>query len=180
MRHTLLPLHERILLRREYHIRVTIVFLFMVCLAILIGISSLFMTYIKALSLETEIQEKANAVDVDKDSKDIKEIQQSVVKSLALLDSLNKEKKVVQISDLIGGVIAMRGQLRFTALSASKVGTTTYNISIQGVAPTRNSLLAFKSTFEGLAPGNKVDLPVSELAKSTNIQFSLQLKQELP
>lgn len=180
MRHTLLPLHERILLRREYHVRVTIVFLFMVCLSLLIGISSLFMTYVKALSLESDVQAKANAVDVEKDSKDIKDIQQSVVKSLALLDSLNKEKKVVPFSDLIGGIINMRSVLRFTAFSVAKVGTTTYNISIQGIAPTRNSLLTFKTNFENLATGNKVELPVSELAKSTNIQFSLQLKQELP
>lgn len=180
MRHTLLPLHERILLRREYHIRVTIVFLFMVCLALMIGISSLFITYVKALTLEAEIQEKANSLDNDKDSSDIKDIQQSVVKSLALLDSLNKEKKLVPNTDLIGGLINMRGSLRFTAFSTAKTGTTTYSINVQGVAPTRNSLLTFKSAFESLASGNRVDLPVSELAKSTNIQFSLQLKQELP
>ena len=180
MRHTLLPLHERILLRREYHIRVTIVFLFMVCLALLVGISSLFITYVKALSLESDIQQKVNSLDNEKISSDIKDIQQSVVKSLALLDSLNKEKKFVPITELIEGLIKMRGSLRFTAISTAKIGTTTYNINIQGVAPTRNSLLAFKSAFENLAQGNKVDLPVSELAKSTNIQFSLQLKQELP
>lgn len=180
MRHTLLPLHERILLRREYHVRITIVFLFLVCLSLLIGISSLFMTYVKALSLESEIQAKANKVDIEKDSKDIKEIQQSVVKSLALLDSLNKVKKSVPFSDVIGGIINMRGTLRFSAFSVAKIATTTYSISIQGVAPTRNSLLSFKTNFENLANGNKVELPVSELAKSSNIQFSLQLKQEIP
>lgn len=179
MRHTLLPLQERILLRREYHTRITISFLFILCLALLVGISSLFLTYIKALSLESEIQNKANVVVKDKDSADIKEIQQSVVKSLALLDSLNKEPKSVSLSDLISGVINMRGSLKFTSFSVMKISTSTYTINIQGLAPTRNSLLTFKTNFENLAPGNKVDLPVSTLAKSTNIAFSLQLKQEL-
>jgi hypothetical protein len=73
----------------------------------------------------------------------------------------------------------MRGSLKFTSFSVMKVATSTYNITIQGLAPTRNSLLTFKTNFENLAPGNKVDLPVSTLAKSTNINFSLQLKQEL-
>ncbi len=179
MRHTLLPLHERILLRREYHIRVTIVFLFLLCLSLLIGISSLFMTYMKALSLESEIQAKVKSLDKDGVSGDIKEIQQSVVRSLALLDSLNKEKTPILYSDLIAGLINMRGTLKFTGFSVAKSGTTTYSINLQGIAPTRNSLLSFKSNFENLTPGNKVELPVSELAKSSNINFSLQLKQEI-
>jgi hypothetical protein len=98
---------------------------------------------------------------------------------LALLDSLNKEKTPILYSDLIAGLINMRGTLKFTGFSVAKSGTTTYSINLQGIAPTRNSLLSFKSNFENLAPGNKVELPVSELAKSSNINFSLQLKQEI-
>ncbi len=180
MRHTLLPLHERILLRREYHVRITIVFLFMVCVSILVGISSLFLTYTEALSSEDKVLTEAAAVDKDPVDAEIKEIQKNIVRSLALLDSLDKEKKTVLASDLIGGLINMRGTLEFHNFSVNKVGTTTYAMNIQGFAPNRNALLTFKTDFENMNPGNKVDLPVSELAKSTNILFSLQLKQELP
>ena len=175
MRHTLLPLHERIILRREYHVRVTIVFLFMVCVATLIGIASLLPTYIDAKQLEKDILAKSVKGN-EEQSADIKEFQKNVARSLSLLD---KSKEPTTFSNVIYSVISMRGALRFNNFAINKTGTTTYSIQIQGVAPNRTALLNFKTNFEGLGSDNKVDLPVSELAKSSNIQFSIQLKQNV-
>lgn len=178
MRHTLLPLHERILLRREYHVRITIVFLFMVCVSLLIGIASILPTYTNALNMESEILNKTVKTK-DNTSAEVKEFQKNVARSLALLDSLDKNDDSMIFHDIISGLISLRGSLKFNNFSISKTGTTTYAISLQGFAPNRNSLLSFKSNFESLNPDNKVDLPVSELAKSTNIQFSIQLKENI-
>ncbi len=178
MRHTLLPLHERILLRREYHVRITIVFLFMVCVSLLVGIASILPTYTSALNMESEILNKTVKTK-DDSSQEVKEFQKNVARSLALLDSIDKGKDSVIFHDVIAGLISLRGTLKYNNFSISKTGTTTYAISLQGYAPNRNALLAFKTSFESLNPDNKVDLPVSELAKSTNIQFSIQLKQHI-
>lgn len=178
MRHTLLPLQERVMLRREYHIRVTIVFLFMVCVSILVGIASLLPTYIDAKQLEKDILAKSVKGN-EEQSADIKEFQKNVARSLSLLDSLDKSKEPTTFSNIIYSVINMRGGLKFSNFSVTKNGTTTYTIQIQGLAPNRTALLNFKTNFEGLSPDNKVDLPVSELAKSSNIQFSIQLKQNI-
>lgn len=178
MRHTLLPLQERIVLRREYYIRINIVFCFLLSLAIFVGISALFPVYIKAVSTRSEFESQVKKTNNDVDP-NVKEVQKSIANSLSILDSLNKESNSILISDIIGGIINMKGNLKFSSISASKVSTSTFMISVQGIAPDRNSLLNFKKSFENMSPKNKVELPVSSLAKSTNIQFSLQLKEEL-
>jgi hypothetical protein len=179
MRHTLLPLHERIILRREYYRRVTIVFCFIFSLAVLVGIATLFPTFIRAMALQVETEKLAKEVQTESENGNLKEIQKSVAKSLALLDSLDKDKKTPKISNLIEGVISMRGSLTFTNFTATKISTTTFTMNIQGVAPSRNALITFKNNFESQLPGNKINLPVSELAKNNNFQFTLQLQQKL-
>lgn len=179
MRHTLLPLQERIVLRREYYIRINIVFCFLLSLSIFIGISSLFPVYMKALAVQSDFESRVESIDNDVDLK-VKEVQKSIANSLSILDSLNKDSDSPMASDVIGGIINMKGNLKFSGISVSKLATSTFAISIQGVAPDRNSLLDFKRKFENISPKNKVELPVSSLAKSSNIQFSLQLREELP
>lgn len=177
MRHTLLPLNERIALRREYYVRVGVVACFILSTVFVVGIVSLFPTFIKTISMEGSM--KSNSLNLGKESVDpeLKLIQQKVTKSLALLDLLGKEDKNPKMTELIKGIIDIKGDIKFNNFSAMKTSTTTFTMSIQGVSPTRNSLLAFKDRYESLYPGNKIDLPVSELAKSSNISFSLQLKQ---
>lgn len=179
MRHTLLPLNERISLRKEYYIRIGVVACFVLSLIFVIGIVSLFPTLVKTISMEDNI--KSNALNLGKESADpeLKTIQQKVTKSLILLDFLNKGDKSPKMTELIGEIISIKGDIKFNSFTASKISTTTFTMSIQGVSPTRNSLLAFKDRYERLYPGNKIDLPVSELAKSSNISFSLQLKQKM-
>lgn len=180
MRHTLLPLHDRIALRREYYIRVLIVFCFMISVALLIGVVSLLPTFIKTVNAEKDAKNFEITTAKEPANQDLKTVQLKVVNSLTLLESLKKDDNTPRLSDLIQGVLSMREGLRFNSFSAAKNGTTTFTMSLQGVASTRNDLLAFKNNFESMAPENKIDLPVSSLAKSTNIQFSLQLKEKMP
>lgn len=179
MRHTLLPLQERITLRREYYTRINIVFCFLLSLSIFVGISSLFPVYIKALSVQSDFETQVENLKDEVDP-NIKEVQKSISNSLLILDSLNKESNSPLISDVISGIINIKGNLKFSSISVGKISTSTFTIAVQGIAPDRNSLLDFKRNFENLSPKNKVELPVSSLAKSSNIQFSLQLKEELP
>jgi hypothetical protein len=145
----------------------------------MVGIAALFPTFVRAIALRVESENAQKSVQSAPEDKNLKEIQKSVARSLALLDSLEKDKDSQKISDLLGGVLNMRNNVKFTSFTASKISTTTFAMSIQGVAPSRNDLLSFKSNFEKLLPGNKIDLPVSELAKNSNFQFSLQLKQKI-
>ena len=148
--------------------------------ATLIGIASLFPTFIRVLTIENDAKNAAAVIAEKPDDNNLKSIQQSVIYSLVLLDSLKIDQNSTKISDLINGVVSIRKGVRFTNFTATKISTTTFSMNIQGISPTRNVLLAFKNSFENLSPNNKIDLPVSELAKSSNVSFTLQLKEKLP
>lgn len=179
MRHTLLPLYERKLLRREYFFRVMIVLFFLSSLSVLLGIASIFPVYIKAADLKRESDLEVSRINKKNGDSSLKNIQKSVANSLILLNYLEKNNENIEISSLIEEVLNMRGELSISSFSSTKTSTTTFSMNIQGIAPTRKSLLDFKSNFEGLREGNKVNLPVSELAKNSKIPFSLELKQKI-
>ena len=179
MRHTLLPLHERIVLRREYYRRVTIVFCFTFSFAIIVGIAALFPTFLKSVALRADAERAVESAQNQVEDKNLKEIQKSVARSLSLLDSLSKDRNYPKISHLIENVLNIRDGITFTSFSASRISTSTFSMSIQGIALSRNALRTFKSNFENLLPGNKVDLPISELVKTSNFRFSIQLKEKI-
>lgn len=178
MRHTLLPLNDRKALRREYYVRALTVFFFVLSLAELVGVVALFPSFVRVV-LEQRSAAKSAVGSKDPSGSELKALQQNVVRSQALLDSLNKTANAPKISDLVGEVIALRKNIRLNSFSVNKTGTTTYTMTISGTAPARNDLTSFKSLLELARPDNKVDLPVSELAKSSNIKFSLQLREKI-
>lgn len=180
MRHTLLPLNERKVLRREYRVRVAIVACFVISLAGLAAIASVFPIFVRT-TMERILQEKSLTI-LEQSNKDseLASLQQSVAKSQSLLEILSEGQDDPKVSDVIKNIVAMRRDIKLTSIYVTDVSSTTASISIQGVAPTRDSLLSFKKRFESAVPGNSVDLPVSELAKNSNIQFSLRLIQKMP
>lgn len=179
MRHTLLPLHERIVLRREYYIRALVVLFFMLALAGLLGLSALIPAFNRASEIAGSAREAVSLLKKNKADSGLMALQQEMIRSQSNLDSLNTGIGAVKASDFISGLIKTKGSLRFTSISLGQISSSTATASIRGIAPTRESLLAFKSRFENLTPGNKVDLPVSTLSKSANIEFSLRLTQKL-
>ncbi len=69
---------------------------------------------------------------------------------------------------LVPGVSIQGIEFTYTA-------STTVDLRISGIAKTRETLIAFKKKVETNPMVAKVDLPVSDLAKSKNISFILKI-----
>ena len=78
-------------------------------------------------------------------------------------------------SYLVKSIVGERDSVKISSIVSARTSTTTVTTFVQGTASTREVLLAFKSRLQAAIPGNVVDLPISQLAKSTNIQFSLSV-----
>lgn len=180
MHHTLLPLNERRALQREYHVRALSVLCFALSVAGIIGIGSLFPAFIRALVEERSAQNDLASIEKAKDISGLTEIQKSVTAGTKVLSALSDGLSRPVPSILAGLVVEQRGNIRLTSMTIQYVGSSTVSVTVQGMAPTREALLAFKSRLETEQQGNKVILPVSTLAKATNIQFSLVLTKPLP
>ncbi|MFA6315336.1 MAG: hypothetical protein WC648_03155 [Candidatus Paceibacterota bacterium] len=180
MYHTLVPQSERLALRRAYRRRYVVVLCFALSIAGIIGIvsliPSLLFVSIERKSAEIELASLIKA----KDMSGLTEIQQQVAVSQGLLVHLAAGAVSPRSSDLIEDVVRNRGNVRLTSVALTQVSTSSASMTIRGVAPTRESLLSFKGRLLTSYPGSKVDLPVSELARSADINFSIQLIRKLP
>ena len=173
MLHTLLPLSERKALKAEYRVRMAIVLCFMLCLAGIIGIASLFPAFIRASTEEKTALNTIASLKKDKDQSGLSKIESDFSNSAVLLSALAKDSAEPQLDSLIQKIVSMRGPLVINSISLSSQSAGSVDVVLQGTAPTRDSLTTFKGKLESAAPGNKVDLPVDELRSPSNVQFSL-------
>jgi len=106
-----------------------------------------------------------------------------LIKSSALMSALASSTVSAPFSAAIAAIAAIaavRGPIVVTSFSTGQQSTSSLVVIVEGNAGTRASLLAFKSRLLDLAPGVSVDLPISELARDNNIQFSIQVTEPLP
>lgn len=180
MRHSFLPANEQNALKRIYRVHLSIVALFMLSLAGLIGIGSLFPAFISAYTEERAQIRATASLQKDKDSDESMRIQRELRADNSIVVSLSETVSLVRQSTIISRLAEARGPVHISAITITEMSTTTATATIQGVAPTREALVAFKTRLEGLSPGNKVDLPIAGFAKSKDIPFSLKLSHILP
>ncbi|MDE2040974.1 MAG: hypothetical protein KGI59_01110 [Patescibacteria group bacterium] len=175
MQHTLLPQPERRALRREYRIRALIVLCFTLSVAGLLGVASVLPAYFGAMAAEHSAENDLVAVKHANTTSGLTSIQQKVADGVKLLSVLDLSGLPPDLSVVIDDVVSTRGSIRIDSLTAAHTGTTTIGLTILGVAPTRDMLTAWKDTLASTLPGATVNLPISELAQATNVDFSIQI-----
>jgi hypothetical protein len=177
MQHTLLPPHERTQLRREYRIRAVIIFCFLLSLAGLVGAATLFPSFIFALNEERSQIALLESLKKDKDENGVTALELDFQRDNSLIDALSVTQKVPRSSVTIQSIVGVRKEVKLTSLVVDTPTSDSLSIIIQGIAPNRDTLLAFKIRLEDLVPGGSVELPVADLAKSKDLQFSMRITQ---
>ncbi len=178
--YTLLPEQKVADLQKEYRIRVIILALFFLSGAVWIGISSLLPSYIIAVIQEQNAENSLSR---------IKQTTQTPVNAsvAATVSTSNAQIKLVKNSEdpvVFSGIIENIANRRTPGIlindieiahASADVRVTATNLSIRGVASTRDALVAFQSALAADPEFSKVDLPVSDLARSTDLTFSLNV-----
>jgi len=177
MQHTLLPPQVRAHLRREYRIRVVIIFCFLLSLAGLVGAATLFPSFIFALNEEQSQIALLESLKQNKDESGVTTLELDFQRDNILINALGVTQKVPRSSVTIQSIVGVRKEVKLTSLAVEAPAPDSLSIIIQGIAPNRDTLLAFKIRLEELVPGGSVELPVSDLAKSKDIQFSMRIIQ---
>lgn len=180
MRHILLPTAEKFALRREYYTRLLTVGCFLFSVAILSGIVSMLPTYINARIKEKDSLNKVSSLKDESKASGLLAIEKELKGDSTLFTFLDKTSNKVHASSIIEDIIESRGNVTILSFDYARVSASSVSLIIQGKAPTRESLLAFKSRLESLAKDAIVELPVSQLAERSNIQFSLRFIRPLP
>jgi len=180
MQHTLLPAHQHATLRHEYHLRVLITIFFALSLAGVVGVASLLPAYLRG-SLEERLQlDSIASLEKDKGARGAASIEQELKTDKILLATLTDGADTRLLSAEIQDFVTLRGSVKITSFTVQRGEDDSISIVLQGVAPTREALLAFKNRIEEHGKGTTATLPISQLAKSTNIQFSIQIIEPKP
>lgn len=180
MRHTLLPIEERKALRKDYFVRLLIVFCFLSSVAFLVGSVSLFPAFINVKNLEQIEKDTGAALRASRETENRASVEAQLKKDALVLNKLQGPISSYRPSEAIRSILNERGPLLFTAFTYSQTGTSTVSVVVQGKAANRTDLLNLKTRLLAAIPRAKVDLPISELARSKDIPFSIKITYPLP
>ncbi len=173
MRHSFLPEKEQSTLRRGYLVRIAIAMLFLLSLAGLIGVGSLFPAYIYGYTEEKSQDKVAATLKENQNVDTVTKLRNELLVDATRMQKLSVNSALVP-TDIIEQIISSRGQVPFDSIFIDDVGTTTLTVTVNGVAPTRESLVSLRNRLQVFAVGNKIDLPISGLAKNKDIPFTFK------
>lgn len=176
--YTLLPEKEIRTLKREYFTRFIIVIIFFVSLAILSGILSLVPSYMKSYVKEQESLKQVESLQKGRQARGTDAITTELGATYKLIKSVKEDGDSVSFAESISDIVNLRTpQIFYSSMSiqkADKSATSSLTVIIQGKAVTRDSLIKFKKNVEANPNVSRVDLPISDLAKSKDITFAVR------
>ena len=178
MHYTFIPTKEKKELRREYRIRLIIVTMYFLSIAVVVGITSLFPTYIGA-SIDLGIHlHDAETLKTKPDAAILSATKKDLASSNTLIAALKDYIKTNSYSEHINDIVALKGNVKLNAFSFD-ISDKTLTINIQGSALARDDLTDFKKRIIAAIPGTTIDIPANLLAKATNVVFSLKVVEPL-
>lgn len=177
--HTLLPKEEMKMLRREYRIRLSVIALFFISIAVVIGILCLIPTYFYIQVQAKEASAHRVALEENRKASGADQIEKDLIRSQSIAERILVEGGTALYSSTILQVISHRSKdilLSSFTFSPTTTGTSTpIEVRVQGKAATREALLNFKKGLENDTSFSVVDLPLSDLAKSRDIGFTVKI-----
>ncbi|MDQ5971711.1 MAG: Type pilus assembly protein PilM [Patescibacteria group bacterium] len=170
-----LPQNEKIVLHKEYIIRLITVCLFIFS-AFSFSISFLLMPAYtvsknKVSTLEIQLQ-KYNDLNPENSGNNLSSIITEINQKLDLLDKNLQPKNITE--DVIGLALSAKSNgIKFSNLSYFTTLEGKRTLQINGQATDRTSLRAFEDALRNDSRVESTNLPVSNFTKRTNIDFSL-------
>lgn len=174
----LIPNTEKKMMIRDFYLRlVVIVFLALGSVAVIASIvlfPSYFLSSVKK-DLISEKLDKELAEPIDEISKQTLSAIEDLDKKLSLLEKA--EKKKFSVSErIINEILSKKiSGIKITEISFTNDSTKGMQVSIRGLAPSRERLLLFRLALENDPLFKKVDLPISNFVQGSNIRFYLSL-----
>jgi hypothetical protein len=176
--YTLLPEKEIKALKREYRMRLVIFFLFFMSVAVLVGIFSLAPAFVISYTQEKEALEHLKKVEKNRKDKGLDSVVKELSETNLIIKKLEENTNDIVFSKVIFKIIGYKTNgLTIKSFDVSKApnATSTVDVVIQGKASTRDSLISFKNKLESDPLISNLQLPVSDLAKSKDISYSIKI-----
>lgn len=177
--YTLLPEKEIKILKREYRTRLVIFMLFFMSYAVLVGIISLAPAYILSYNREKEVLSRLEELKKDRQDNGQNTMLNELASSTSIINKIKERKDSVIFSTIISQIIDYKPVgvtiKSFDINLSGDEKSSIITMVIQGKALTRESLVSFKNKLSTDPMITNVELPVSDLAKSKDISYSIKI-----
>jgi len=138
--------------------------------AVLVGAVSLIPAYIGLSSTLSTYESEQGTVGDDTDRAPIRELGRVA----GLLDALNVKLDTEPMTELLDNIVLVRPPgIEIASITFER---SPLSFSLRGTASTRDALVAYKRALEDLERVTEVSSPISDLAKSTNLEFTLSVR----
>ncbi|MDP9249157.1 MAG: hypothetical protein M3M85_01440 [bacterium] len=174
----LIPNQEKKKKVKDFYFRLGAVFIAALGFCVAVGAVSLMPTYF-LVSSELNIAEQKLFVQQNQPptqtDQNLAASVEDLDRKLALVESAEKNPYLISKSVIQAITIRKMPDIEITKFIYEKEGIGGRKIIILGEAPSRERLYQFRRALEGDVSFKKVELPISNFVKGSDIQFSLSL-----
>jgi hypothetical protein len=177
----LIPNKDKKQMAKGFYFRLIVLFLVMGIMSILIAFVAILPAYFFSSVRSNLVDAKLEAQQrepVPLPDQETLGIIKDVDKKLSIIEKAESEKFVVTLSVINAIILKKLPEIKITDISYQKDPknpSSKGQISIQGTAPSRETLLLFRRALEDDVNFKSVNLPISNFVKGSNILFSLSL-----
>jgi hypothetical protein len=125
-----------------------------------------------SVNVKLELQKKEPVPLLDEDT--LKTIE-DLKNKLNLIENVPKKEETFSQKVINEIILKKMPNIKIKEISYQNNGNKGKIINVNGIAPNREVLLSFRRALEDDASFSKVDLPISNFVKGTNIRFYLSL-----
>jgi len=174
----LIPIEEKRKIVLSFYSRLIIVLFFMLGLGVIVAsfaiLPSFFISYVKKDIANDKLNSQLKEVIPKLDEETIS-VLNSLNSKLDLIEK-NKENKYIVSQKVIKEIVSRKMPgIKINRIFYETDSINGGKVNINGVALSREQLLLFRQSFEDYAIFKKVDLPISNFVKGSNLQFNLNL-----
>lgn len=174
----LIPNQEKKRKVKDFYFRLVVVFFVVLGFCFLIAsaaiLPSYFLSFVKKNLNDTKLEAQKKEP-IPPASQSTVNLVADLNNKLNLIENAQKNKYLVSVK-VINEIISKKmSDIKITQIFYENSSIAGKKISIRGVAPSRERLLLFRLALEDDTAFKKVDLPISNFVKGSNIEFSLNL-----
>ncbi|MBI5126321.1 MAG: hypothetical protein HZA80_00965 [Candidatus Taylorbacteria bacterium] len=173
MMYSFLPEMYKATLRKEYISRLLTILFCAIATAVIIGDIALVPSVVVSRSKKVELENSLSQNTQTASSSVFTQVNTEIDRVDSLLSHVTLSP--VSLPEIVMDIVSRKNagiRIREFLVSSDAEG---YHVSITAIADTRDTLITFKKALELDPKVTKVELPVSDLAKSKNISFVIKV-----
>ncbi len=176
-----LPNNLKKLIVNEYHLRVVIGFCICFICIMLCTVVFLLPSWLLGSIKQKTMADRVAMLEQAPTTGHTTTVSRTITSTNILLHSINTSFAYPPAKPLLDAILSGRGTgIRLSEFSYSVDDATHSSLVLQGVSNTRNALVSYVKSLQNSGLFTSVDLPVSDLAKDTDITFTLNLSVGTP